>query len=423
MTFKKTSFTTKGDTPQDSVDRLSKSTDEKFRQLQKSLTQYRIVQFESLHAEPEKPRAGMLVYADGVNWDPGNGEGHYGYNGTDWEYLPLVGGGGGVTTFLDLTDTPNSFAGQAGKLVRVNVGETALEFLTVPYVLTTDIGVTVQAFDADLAAIAALTTTAAGRSILELVNPGQDRPIFWDDSASKAMIASLANIASEASPAAGDYLLALLADGSYAKINWSDLPSGGPSPGGSGFTTIAEGDWTSGTEQDLSFSDAYDEYELLIMNLVPGTDNSDFYLQVLQIATLWSGIATTWTTETALWSDLGEAVVNGAGSYHYSQTRGVAGTMEGDASNSATQIILAEDLGTNTNENAQLSIRIFRPTEAVPHNFEWKGGGRIQDGNFNNWIGNGQVLVNNNALTGIRLSFSGGATFASGHYVWRGLNW
>lgn len=39
-------------------------------------------------------------------------------------------GGGGATAFTDLTDAPSSYSGQAGKAVRVNVGETGLEFFT-----------------------------------------------------------------------------------------------------------------------------------------------------------------------------------------------------------------------------------------------------------------------------------------------------
>lgn len=30
-----------------------------------------------LYAEPDKPRTGMLVYADGTSWNPGSGEGVY----------------------------------------------------------------------------------------------------------------------------------------------------------------------------------------------------------------------------------------------------------------------------------------------------------------------------------------------------------
>ena len=41
------------------------------------------------------------------------------------------GFGGGATNFLALTDTPGSYAGQAGLVARVNVGETGLEFAAV----------------------------------------------------------------------------------------------------------------------------------------------------------------------------------------------------------------------------------------------------------------------------------------------------
>ena len=39
-----------------------------------------------------------------------------------------VGGGGGVTTYLGLTDTPGSYAGAAGLVASVNGAETAMEF-------------------------------------------------------------------------------------------------------------------------------------------------------------------------------------------------------------------------------------------------------------------------------------------------------
>lgn len=41
------------------------------------------------------------------------------------------GGGGGSTTFIGLTDVPASFTSQALKVVRVNAGATALEFVAV----------------------------------------------------------------------------------------------------------------------------------------------------------------------------------------------------------------------------------------------------------------------------------------------------
>lgn len=42
------------------------------------------------------------------------------------------GSGGGATTFLELTDTPASYSGQAGKVPVVNSGENALEFQSLP---------------------------------------------------------------------------------------------------------------------------------------------------------------------------------------------------------------------------------------------------------------------------------------------------
>jgi microcystin-dependent protein len=48
---------------------------------------------------------------------------------TNGKYV-LGSGGGGADTFLELTDTPSSYTGQALKGTRVNAGETALEFYT-----------------------------------------------------------------------------------------------------------------------------------------------------------------------------------------------------------------------------------------------------------------------------------------------------
>ena len=41
-----------------------------------------------LYAAPEKPRAGMLVYADGTTWNPGSGEGLYRYTlAAAWDFV------------------------------------------------------------------------------------------------------------------------------------------------------------------------------------------------------------------------------------------------------------------------------------------------------------------------------------------------
>lgn len=53
------------------------------------------------YAAPDKPRDGMLVYADGTDWDPGSGEGFYSYYNSTWNFQ---GGGGGAEQLSDLSD-------------------------------------------------------------------------------------------------------------------------------------------------------------------------------------------------------------------------------------------------------------------------------------------------------------------------------
>jgi hypothetical protein len=39
---------------------------------------------EQQNVAPPKPREGMIVLADGTNWNPGQGRGYYGYFGGQW---------------------------------------------------------------------------------------------------------------------------------------------------------------------------------------------------------------------------------------------------------------------------------------------------------------------------------------------------
>ena len=45
------------------------------------------VQLVERHVAPIKPRTGMMVYADGTDWDPGSGAGVYVYTGSAWSKL------------------------------------------------------------------------------------------------------------------------------------------------------------------------------------------------------------------------------------------------------------------------------------------------------------------------------------------------
>ncbi len=43
--------------------------------------------YTKLYVEPQRPRDGDVVYADGTEWDPGSGEGLYIYYGAAWNKL------------------------------------------------------------------------------------------------------------------------------------------------------------------------------------------------------------------------------------------------------------------------------------------------------------------------------------------------
>lgn len=54
---------------------------------------------QELHAEPERLFEGLIVLADGTDWDPGSGVGVYAYIGGAWEFL-----GASETVTADTTD-------------------------------------------------------------------------------------------------------------------------------------------------------------------------------------------------------------------------------------------------------------------------------------------------------------------------------
>ena len=46
--------------------------------------------------------------------------------------MPIIYTNDGVATFIELSDTPSAYTDQAGKYMKVNTGETALEFTDAP---------------------------------------------------------------------------------------------------------------------------------------------------------------------------------------------------------------------------------------------------------------------------------------------------
>ena len=61
-----------------------------YRELQtlaRSFQNFRALDLQATYVAPTRPRNGMIVYADGTQWNPGAGEGHYGYINGVWTKL------------------------------------------------------------------------------------------------------------------------------------------------------------------------------------------------------------------------------------------------------------------------------------------------------------------------------------------------
>lgn len=58
-----------------------------YRELRRLEEELKLLQLPELSVEPKKPRVGMIVLADGTNWNPGAGAGFYGYYGGAWVKL------------------------------------------------------------------------------------------------------------------------------------------------------------------------------------------------------------------------------------------------------------------------------------------------------------------------------------------------
>lgn len=58
-----------------------------FEKVAQALSETEELELRPRNSAPKKPRAGMIVHADGTNWNPGAGAGTYEYRGGAWVKL------------------------------------------------------------------------------------------------------------------------------------------------------------------------------------------------------------------------------------------------------------------------------------------------------------------------------------------------
>ena len=60
---------------------------EEFERVEQAFLLQDFVRLKELNVQPTKPRSGLTVLADGVNWNPGAGQGVYTYYAGAWHKL------------------------------------------------------------------------------------------------------------------------------------------------------------------------------------------------------------------------------------------------------------------------------------------------------------------------------------------------
>lgn len=91
-------------------------------------TQIKLLENFAAPTAPPNPIPGQLWFDNSLNQLNVNTGSTDGAAGAVW--TPVGSGGGGVTFFTSLTDTPSNYTGQGGLFLRVNASETGIEFVT-----------------------------------------------------------------------------------------------------------------------------------------------------------------------------------------------------------------------------------------------------------------------------------------------------
>jgi hypothetical protein len=154
---------------------------------------------------------------------------------------------------------------------------------------------------------------------------------------------------------------------------------------------VTSGTITASATLDLTIPTDADELEIRLWGIVPATDNTDLHMRFSQSSSFLSG----------------------ASDYQWSSVPNAGPAT--DLADSEIQIL--GGLGTATNERCTVVITIFKPNAASTTKAAvWKGGARLQDAAayiVNGW---GELILNSNAIDGVRFLMSSG-NITSGNYA------
>lgn len=69
---------------------LLKWIDRELRAIAAAMTDVTALELRPINTAPLRPREGMIVFADGTNWNPGFGKGLYVYRASAWAFLDFL---------------------------------------------------------------------------------------------------------------------------------------------------------------------------------------------------------------------------------------------------------------------------------------------------------------------------------------------
>ena len=72
---------------EDDVSKLTEYVARMFLSLSFQSQEYNYLILPAINVAPERPISGMIVHADGTNWNPGSGQGIYAYYNLSWKKL------------------------------------------------------------------------------------------------------------------------------------------------------------------------------------------------------------------------------------------------------------------------------------------------------------------------------------------------
>lgn len=69
------------------VEALASYVQQELQAIEREFNETSVLELRPINAEPKKPREGMIVFADGTDWNPGAGKGTYTYSNGAWEKI------------------------------------------------------------------------------------------------------------------------------------------------------------------------------------------------------------------------------------------------------------------------------------------------------------------------------------------------